>query len=250
MSHHSEVLRAVLPPPEACGVVLDCAAGIGTMAISLASLGYTVEGSDLAEASIDRARREAAAKGLNINFRVDDIRKLEKAPKEHYGAVMALDNVIPHLGDMECQRETLEAMLSRLRPGGSLLLSIRDYEKLIKERPALMPPTFHGKPGSRRIVHELWDWHDERCYTFHLYITRQTDNRWDVLHFTGTYHAVTTDEIAQMLDDIGCEAIEVMPPEQTGFHQPLIRARRKMSEIDEALARLEPVSIGEALSRK
>lgn len=221
-------------------MVLDCAAGMGTLALTLAANGYTVEGSDLAEASIERAQREATAKALPASFRIDDIRKLEKAPLNHYGAVLALENVIPHLATEECMRATLKEMIARLRPGGVLVVGIRDYEKLIAERPSVMAPTFHGEDASRRIVHEVWDWHDDRCYTFHLYITRQRDQRWDVLHFTGTYRAITAAELSQMMTDVGCEAVEMLSPEQSGFHQPIVVGRRK---AEPALAAAETPAV-------
>src|SRR5262245_16408378 len=53
-----EVLtRLLLAAPEGKRP-LDCACGIGTQAIGLATLGFVVEGSDPSAASIDRARRE------------------------------------------------------------------------------------------------------------------------------------------------------------------------------------------------
>lgn len=59
-----DVLARLLPGSANGKRVLDCACGIGTQAIGLAMLGYSVEGSDPSDVSIDRARREATARGL------------------------------------------------------------------------------------------------------------------------------------------------------------------------------------------
>jgi glycine/sarcosine N-methyltransferase len=68
------VLSRLLPPPADAGLVLDCACGIGTQALGLARAGYNVEGTDLSRAEIERAKGEAFSRGLDIAFRVDDMR--------------------------------------------------------------------------------------------------------------------------------------------------------------------------------
>ena len=52
--------------------ILDCACGIGTQAIGLAQRGHTVTGCDLSPAAIERARREASARGLDIHIERSD----------------------------------------------------------------------------------------------------------------------------------------------------------------------------------
>src|SRR5262245_20918850 len=75
-----EVLARLLPAPPEGKRLLDCACGIGTQAIGLATLGFVVDGSDLSAAAIERARREATALGMNLEFRIDDMRCLSTAP--------------------------------------------------------------------------------------------------------------------------------------------------------------------------
>src|SRR5689334_9141614 len=111
------MLQRLLPPPERAGLILDGACGIGTQTLALAGRGYRVEGSDLSEAAVRRARHEAAARGLSIAFRVDDLRTLATAPNGAYGAVLALDNALPHLMSEGELRRALTAMRARLRPG-------------------------------------------------------------------------------------------------------------------------------------
>lgn len=170
------VLSNLLPTPSDTGTVLDCACGIGTQALGLAQAGYTVEGTDLSAGEIERAKKEASARGLFIQFRVDDMRLLTTSPKGGFGAIVALDNALPHLDSDDEIQTALLAMRDRLKPQGKLLISLRDYETLMKQRPAVTEPAWFIDKGRRRIVHQVWDWKDDRRYVVHLYITRELDD--------------------------------------------------------------------------
>src|SRR6266700_8049565 len=56
--------------------ILDAACGIGTQSLGLAQLGYDVTASDLSPAEIERAKHEAAQRGLPIAFSVADMREV------------------------------------------------------------------------------------------------------------------------------------------------------------------------------
>src|SRR5262245_21775917 len=56
--------------------VLDAALGIGTQALGLLARGFSVTGSDLSEAAVSRARREATLRGLPLVSLVADFRAL------------------------------------------------------------------------------------------------------------------------------------------------------------------------------
>src|ERR1700683_510550 len=60
--------------------------------------------------------------------------------------------------------------------GLTFMGSIRDYDSLVQERPVVQGPAFFSDQGSRGIVHQVWDWSDERRYAFHLYIMRALYN--------------------------------------------------------------------------
>ena len=147
------VLSALLPSPSEAGMVLDCACGIGTQAFALARAGYAVEGTDLSALAIERARREGAERGLQVVFREDDMRLLKTSDKGQYGAVLALDNALPHLDNDNDILKALSAMRERLKSGGRLLISLRDYAPLLEQRPNMMPPSMFLDDGRRRIVH-------------------------------------------------------------------------------------------------
>jgi len=178
------LLRSVLPRSPL--KLLDCACGIGTQAIGLAQAGHRVVGSDLSPAALARARREAELRGLNIPFTVSDVTSLAEIAEADFDVVAALDNALPHLTASQLA-QAARAMGSKLKPDGVLIASIRDYDRLITERPTVQVPAFYGSAGTRRIVHQVWDWIDKERYEFHVYITEQSGGTWVSHHFASVY---------------------------------------------------------------
>jgi glycine/sarcosine N-methyltransferase len=223
MRLQGETIAKLLPQPE-CGPILDVACGIGTQSLALAALGYSVEGSDISSAAVARAKRECAVRRFTCKFRVDDMRTLTTAAPSHYAAVMAMDNALPHLESDEEIITAFTAMRTRLLPTGKVIISVRDYGRLLVERPSSLAPRFYSDGGRRRIVFQIWDWIDQRRYRLHLYVTRDTSQGWITHHFEGSYRAVTTEEIGDLAQRAGLREIAVLTPQDTGFYQPIVVA--------------------------
>lgn len=219
-----DVLARLLPVPANGKRVLDCACGIGTQAIGLAMLGYSVEGSDPSGPSIDRARREATARGLKAKFRVDDMRRLSTAPIDSYDAIIAMDNAVPHLQTDDDIKKALEAMCVRLRSGGTVLISLRDYGPLMAQHASSTPASLYSDGKFRRFVHQVWEWQDDRRYMVHLFITIQSSDGWHTRHFVGQYRAITPSDVAALAVHVGFEDVRVLATDETGYYQPIIRA--------------------------
>jgi glycine/sarcosine N-methyltransferase len=204
--------------------VLDCACGIGTQAIGLTALGHQVVASDLSQAAVNRAKREAQSRGLEISFHVSDMTSLSNIADRDFDVVAALDNALPHLptDQLLC---AVTAMGSKLKPNGLFIASIRDYDTLIRERPAMQEPAFYGSEGTRRIVHQVWDWIDEERYTLHLFISRQSGEGWTSHQFVSEYRCLLRDELSAALQSAGFSDRRWLMPAETGFYQPLILAR-------------------------
>jgi glycine/sarcosine N-methyltransferase len=164
INRQQTVLCRLLPPPASAGVVLDCACGIGTQVLGLARAGYTVKGTDLSSAAIERAKVDAAARKPNMPIRVDDMRKLQTSPCGKFGVVLAFDNALPHLDSDDEVRTALGAMYERLCPTGRLFISLRDYGPLMDQHPGMMAPAMFLDGDRRRIVHQVWDWQDKRLH--------------------------------------------------------------------------------------
>jgi SAM-dependent methyltransferase len=205
--------------------ILDCACGIGTQAIGLALRGHAVTGTDLSAPAIARARREAAQRGVTIEFAVADMRSLSDLPLGQFSAAIAADNALPHLLNPADLSRALDHIATKLAPGGIFLATIRDYDRLVETRPQSQPPAFFSDNGLRRIVHQVWDW-ERVFYTLHLYLTRETLNGWTVQHYASRYRALRRAELSSALKVAGFAGIRWLDPAESSFYQPLVIARK------------------------
>ena len=222
-----EFLRALL---RANGVadgasVLDCACGIGTQAIPLAALGYRVAASDLSAGALEEAKRRAAARNVGICFRQADFRALDKVFPERFDAVIAVDNALPHMltgGDLAA---AVRSMVDRLRSGGLFAASIRDYDAILREKPAYSPPYVHKTARGRRVLFQTWDWTGD-IYNFTQYVI-DDEGTPRVGKFECAYRAVRRSELTALLRENGCGAVRWKMPEETGFYQPIVLAGKE-----------------------
>ena len=206
--------------------ILDCACGIGTQTLGLAQRGHTLMGIDLSGAAISRAKREAGLRNLSIQFEVADMRSLSSIPETGFDVVVAADNALPHLLDDQDLARAVQQIAGKVRPGGLFLASIRDYDRLIVERPTVQGPAFYGCELDRRIVHQVWDWIAEDRYRLHMYITARQGQEWRARHFMGEYRALLRRELTGVLTETGFSGIRWLAPEESGFYQPMVMARR------------------------
>jgi glycine/sarcosine N-methyltransferase len=205
--------------------VLDCACGIGTQTIGLAQRGHIVIGSDLSRSAVARASQEASTRGLNVTFRVADMRKLSAIPESGFDAVVVADNALPHLLTQPDLEQAAKEIADKLKPAGILLATIRDYDQLISVRPTMQPPAFYGQDRNSRFVHQVWQW-DEDQYSLHLYLTLETEGEWTVKHLVSRYRALQRADLNHALHAAGFTDIQWLEPAVSSFYQPIIVATR------------------------
>jgi SAM-dependent methyltransferase len=204
--------------------VLDCACGIGTQALGLAQLGFQVSGCDVSPRAVERATLEASRRNLRLRSTVVNMLDMTSLGESCFDAVICMDNALPHLAGTEQLTEAAAQIRARLRSGGLLMASIRDYDHLITEKPRVQGPAFYSDHGRRRIVFQVWDWIDDRRYTFHLYITREMKERWQTFHASAVYRAVLRNELTETLGKASFKNVRWRFPAETGFYQPIVLA--------------------------
>jgi SAM-dependent methyltransferase len=212
--------------------VLDCSCGIGTQAIGLALHGYRVHGTDISPAAVGRAQREADRFGVTLTTGVADLRALDAVPGM-YDVVLSCDNAVPHLLTDADLTLAAGGMYAKLRPDGLLVLSIRDYDALLAERPRTEIPRVFDRPDGRQIAFQVWDWDaDAPVYTVHQYIVREQAGgsgkaaSWQTHHEATTYRALRRAELAEIVEQAGFRDVAWHLPDETGYYQPIMTARK------------------------
>jgi SAM-dependent methyltransferase len=199
--------------------ILDAACGIGTQTLGLAAAGYDVSASDVSAGAIARLRREAASRQQLVDTRVADLRTLSDAWPEPFAAVLACDNVLPHLlTDTEIARAFAECRRC-LRPGGALIASVRDYAAIARVSPDVRPYGSHTEDGRRYSADQVWEWDGDR-YDLTLRLTEEAPGEGPRTHlFRTRYYAVT---IARLLELMTAEGFTHIERRDGAFFQPLV----------------------------
>ena len=190
--------------------ILDCACGIGTQAIGLARLGYDV--------------RRAAQRGVSLRLERADFRTLADTFAETFDIVIAMDNALPHMltaADLDAAAASITA---RLAHGGIFVASIRDYDALLQTKPPYSPPYIHKTAEGRRVSFQTWDWSGE-SYRLTQYII-EDESELTVSRFVCEYRAIRREELTGCLISAGCGEVNWLFPEETGFYQPIVIAKK------------------------
>jgi glycine/sarcosine N-methyltransferase len=152
---------------------------------------------------------------------------LTAVPEADFELIACLDNALPHLDSEDLLLRAATQIRQKLRRGATFIASMRDYDRLVQERPTVQGPVFYSDQGRRRIVHQVWDWINEREYVFHLYITQEVRDDWDVQHYVSNYRAVLREELNRILDAAGFTDSRWIFEAESGFYQPIVIAKAK-----------------------
>jgi len=206
----------------AARTLLDCACGIGTQSFGLAAQGWQVTGCDLSPGAVGRARVLAAERAVDLAFHVADMRDLRATIEGRFDVVLAADNAVPHLLSEQDLIAALGEIHGVLVDDGLFVASIRDYDKLRRERPTVMAPQF-SEAGA--FTHQVWQWLSESHYRIHFYVTRPTNGDFVVRHHTAHYWALQRAEMENALTRAGFTETEWLEPDQSGYYQPMVLAQ-------------------------
>jgi glycine/sarcosine N-methyltransferase len=210
--------------------LLDCAAGIGTQLLGLARHGHQVVGTDISAGALRRARSEARRQGLTAPLAVGDMLRLPYAD-ESFDAVICADNAIAHLladGDLA---RALNQMRRVLRPRGLVVLTLRDYDRLSRERPAVLPT--HLSPGEDGLVVTvpLCEWSPDggRYLLRQLQLTERPGGDWIAVERRVDCRAYGRAEVRRAAEQAGLAGVRWVMPTEGHFYQPLLLATRPAS---------------------
>jgi SAM-dependent methyltransferase len=119
--------------------VLDCACGTGWDLVLFASLGCSVQGSDLSEAMLARAAKRLADSRLEIPLHQVDFCRLPEHFEARFDAVVCLSNSINEPLEDSGTLQALRSMKAVLREGGILVFDQGQTDASMANPPRFAP---------------------------------------------------------------------------------------------------------------
>ena len=106
-----------------------------------------------------------------------------------------------------------------------MVATIRDYDTLLHDKPrATQPNVFNS---GKRITFQVWDWADgSDIYMVNQFIVQDINGKWETKHFTTYYRALQRQELSAVLISSGFVDVRWHMPEESGFYQPIVTARK------------------------
>ena len=196
--------------------VLDASCGAGTQAISLAQLGFDVVATDPSAGMLRKAQEIADRFELrgNLEFRKVDFLQLEDAVSGPFDAIVSKGNALPHLITDEEIELALHIFHELLRPGGILVIGMRDFGPFMEDRPRFIPGLTHElDDGSEFVTFDIWEWQEGPpvIATQNLFIVQGRDNNYTTTKRQVAFRPLSTDEVKVVLLEAGFEDITDQP---------------------------------------
>lgn len=114
----------------------------------------------------------------------------------------------------------VKSMAGRVRKGGIFAASIRDYDRLLEEKPPYSPPYIHKTEYGKRVSFQTWDWLEDH-YRLTQYIIEDGPSL-KISKFDSEYRAVKREALTALLLKAGFTDVEWKFREETGFYQPVV----------------------------
>ncbi len=225
IKYHSKILDSIIQQhwgTEARSV-LDVSCGIGTQSLGLAQRGYQVTASDLSPKAIERAKREADARGLTIDFSVADMRQAYDHHSRQFDIVLSADNAVPHLLSDDEILGAFRQLFKCCRPGGGCVVTVRDYENEDLTNGRVIPYDLKVENGIRYLVFQVWEF-DGSIYELSMYFVQDegaAECKTRVVHTK--YYAIGTWQLMDLMEQAGFEQVRKI---DDVYFQPVIIGSR------------------------
>lgn len=222
--------------------ILDASCGVGTHALALAASGYKVHAVDVKAEVLDTLNQESSDHGLEVTSQVGDLRTLSVDVIGQFDCVVCF-NGFPHL---QTDRELFAACQetkSKLKPGGLLIASMRDYDAMLVDRSSGYAP--RPKPGlnGERITFQMWEWIDDNAgkvvngeeiemqpgtpelHKVRYFTLDKAGIDWKVRESVSVYRPLKRASLSKALEHADFKDIKWLLPAETGFEQPIVIAK-------------------------
>jgi len=204
--------------------ILDASCGIGTQSIALAMRGFNVTGSDLSSGAVERAKKEADHRALDIPFSVCNMMDLSTHHEGKYDIVLSADNSVPHLMNDQDILDSLKQMYACVSEGGGGVITVRDYDQEERGQHIVKPYGARVENGKRYFAFQVWDFVGE-LYDVTFFLIEENLNSKEVVTKTmrTRYYAISTQALCELMTLAGFEEVKRI---DGMFYQPVLIGTR------------------------
>ncbi|QSX04642.1 class I SAM-dependent methyltransferase [Sedimentibacter sp. zth1] len=144
----------------------DCSIGAGGTTLPLAKLGYKVSGSDLSKILLDKAKDNFSNEGYDVELFESDFRNLKNNLDGTYDCIISTGNSLPHINNTDVE-SFVKSIYSKLNSNGLLYIDIRNWDKLLSEKPifSVRDPLVMTKE-EHTSLYLIYNWHDDNSVDF------------------------------------------------------------------------------------
>jgi 2-polyprenyl-3-methyl-5-hydroxy-6-metoxy-1,4-benzoquinol methylase len=135
--------------PTAGAAILDCPCGHGRIANSLAERGFRVTGIDASEFFLERARADAAERGVEVEYVEGDMRQLPW--REEFDALVNWFTSFGYFSDDQ-NKAVLKQFHDVLKPSGKLILETQNITRILLNP---LPQHFVEREGN--VMADAWE---------------------------------------------------------------------------------------------
>ncbi len=115
------------------GKVLDIATGTGNYAIEFAKNNYNVTAIDLDSEMIEALKKKSANQTFKLDPKTMNMLDLNALDGDGYDGVFCIGNSLVHLQTIEDITHACEEIYKRLKTGGSMVVQIVNYDRIIEQ---------------------------------------------------------------------------------------------------------------------
>lgn len=208
--------------------ILDVGCGPGTQSIPLAKLGFEVVGVDPSRQMLDKAKRNAQQHNTQVNWVQGDFLSLSDVVDGGFDAIVCKGNSLPHLLTDEEIETSILTFFELLRPGGVLVIGLRDFDMMLSHRPRFLPGFDHKDAQDVEfITFDIWEWEEGPpvIATQNLYMVRGRGTDYQTVKHSVQFRPLSVDELKVVLLEQNFEDIE----QSSDRWEQIVTARKPLS---------------------
>ena len=219
--------------------LLDAACGTGMHAIALAQAGFDVAGADFSLGMIERARTNAQAAQVAVQFEQAGFGELEKVfGAGQFDVVLCLGNSLPHALSSEQVAAALVDFAASLKPGGLVIIQNRNFDAVAANRMRWMEPQAAREGEAEWLFLRFYDFDQDGLITFNIVtLHREGGNAWTQSVHSTRLRPLLADEMRTALNTAGFQSISLygdmkgMPFDPATSGNLIVCARRAPNDI-------------------